>query len=110
MAEFVFLIVMCSLVIVCGLAMLCLGLYDGKDEKLICGGIFTSFVGMVLLVIAINTYDERMARAYDEFLQERGQVYSCQNQGKVECEYYIKKWRKDSVEWNNRIKSIMERY
>lgn len=110
MAEFVFLLVLCSLLILSGLAILCLGLYDGKDEKMIGGGIFVSFVGMVLLIISINTYDERMTRAYDEFLQKRNRVYSCQNQGSVECEYSIKKWRKDSVEWNNRIKTIMEKY
>lgn len=110
MGNFVCLLVMCSLIMLSGLAMLCLGLYDGKDEKLIGGGIVVSFVGMVLLIISINTYDERMTRAYDEFLQERNRVYSCQNRGTVECEYYIKKWRKDSVEWNNRIKTIMEKY
>jgi hypothetical protein len=63
-----------------------------------------------ILAFALKlTYEKEVINAAQKFFDSRNEVYSCTGLGNLQCSYSIKEWTRDSIEWTEQVKEILER-
>jgi hypothetical protein len=103
-AKLVLFLALCGI----GIALITLGCLAKEGQAFMCG-IGTFILGAVLAVIIGLEWDSIVVRKADHFFETRGTVYACDDMKQTECEYSKKIWVRDSIEWAERVKVIMEK-
>lgn len=69
--------------------------------------IMISVLSFNLAIYMIYNRDLLIVRNASSVLEQRANVYNCNSRSKLECEYFIKEWQHDSIDWSNRVREIM---
>ena len=80
-----------------------------KNRDMLLWGIPSFVFGAFFACLIVMQWDRQVVKAADEFNKTRDRAYSCTDISNLECQYNKKLWVRDSIEWAERIKVIMEK-
>lgn len=106
-AETTFMVTFLTLVGI-GIGLLAFGIIKKEKEPIIWGS-GLSMVYLTFSIILAQEWNSKVAKHAGEFFATRDDAYACKDLNQIECDYTKKLWVRDSIEWAERVKVIMEK-
>lgn len=99
-----------AIVILAAAGLLLIFLFKRNGDKgALAWGIIMLALSFILAFALKLTYEKEVINAAQKFFDSRNEVYSCTGLGDLQCSYSIKEWTRDSIEWAEQVKEILER-
>lgn len=81
-----------------------------KHDKVLAAQLLGAFLVMIILsAVVVARFDNLTMSAADSFFKQRDTVYKCEGLTEQVCTVKKEVWRKDSLEWMERLNYITEK-
>ena len=81
-----------------------------KHDKVLAAQLLGAFLVMVILsTVVVYRFDNLTMNAADSFFKQRDNVYRCEGMTEQVCTVKKEVWRKDSLDWMERLNHIKEK-